>query len=119
MFIPLISLVEQNSFFESQLNMMARLSRLLESVHDSINLCFQVQAVNRCRAPLGYELSRVNMSQENRKMLIISDPLHRVICSLLTGNFKHLLLYSTTAALRYCFQNPLRYRRGEEKGLHP
>jgi len=55
--MPLISLAEQNSFFESQLNVLFRLSRLLESVHHSINLCFQVQELSRSRALLGYELS--------------------------------------------------------------
>lgn len=100
--MPLISLVEQNSFFKSQLNVTVRLSRLLESVHHSSNL-----SVSRYRAPLGYEQSSVTMSQENRKMLIVSDPLHKVVCSLLIGNFKHLFLLSITSALRYCFQNSL------------
>lgn len=68
----------------------------------------------RCKAALGYEISRVTVSQENRMMLLISDPLCKVICSLLTCNFKHLFLYRITAALRYCFQNPLHCSRGEK-----
>lgn len=68
----------------------------------------------RCKAALGCEISRVTVSQENRMMLLISDLLCKVISSLLTCNFKHLFLYRITAALRYCFQNPLHCSRGEK-----